>query len=158
MKSIFKGRYTAKIEGDFVIFAVGMQINRGWKIHRWLPIFISIFRMIRDLKLKPQSGFLHAEYYLSVGGAMTLQYWRTTQDLENFAHDKNHKHLLIWKKYNQDIVENGDVGIWHETYLISAHQFETIYINMPKKGLGLAGHHIPITANTETARQRLSEK
>ena len=34
---------------------------------------------------------------------------------------------------------NGDVGIWHETYLIEPGQYENVYNNMPAFGLAAAG-------------------
>ena len=35
MATIHPGRYTAEIEGDFVVFLIGMRLNRPWKLHRW---------------------------------------------------------------------------------------------------------------------------
>ncbi len=32
------GRHEANIEGDFVVFLIGMRINKPWKIHRWWPV------------------------------------------------------------------------------------------------------------------------
>jgi hypothetical protein len=31
------------------------------------------------------------------------------------------------------------VGIWHETYEIAPGQYENVYVNMPKFGLGKVG-------------------
>ena len=28
----------AEIEGDFVVFPIGMRINRWWKFHKWLLV------------------------------------------------------------------------------------------------------------------------
>ena len=44
-------------------------------------------------------------------------------------------------------------GIWHETYLVRAGEYEAIYGNMPPFGLGQAGRLIPLTEG-KTARQR----
>ncbi|KEF41881.1 MAG: hypothetical protein ER33_09045 [Cyanobium sp. CACIAM 14] len=41
---------TAEIEGDFVVFLIGMRINKIWKVHRWLPVFQAMPRMIRELQ------------------------------------------------------------------------------------------------------------
>ena len=48
----------------------------------------------------------------------------------------------------------GDVGIWHETYLVPAGAYEAIYIGMPCQGLGAAGRLVPATGKRETARGR----
>ena len=53
---IFK-RVTAEIEGDFVVFLIGMRINKLWKIHKWLPVFLAMPRMLRELERHPESGF-----------------------------------------------------------------------------------------------------
>jgi hypothetical protein len=37
MPGILDRRVTARIEGDFVVFLLGMRINRPWKLHQWLP-------------------------------------------------------------------------------------------------------------------------
>ena len=36
MAGIISKRVTAKIEGDFVVFLIGMRINRFWKPWKWL--------------------------------------------------------------------------------------------------------------------------
>jgi hypothetical protein len=50
----------------------------------------------------------------------------------------------------------GDVGIWHETYLVKAGQYEAVYSGMPAYGLGRVGELVPATGNREDARRRLS--
>ncbi len=37
MTTIFNGRYTADIEGDFVVFLIGLRINRVRVLRQWLP-------------------------------------------------------------------------------------------------------------------------
>ena len=44
-------------------------------------------------------------------------------------------------------------GIWHETYLVRAGEYEAVYGNMPPFGLGKAGRLIPV-AEGKTARER----
>jgi len=50
----------------------------------------------------------------------------------------------------------GDVGIWHETYLIKPGQYESVYSGMPPFGLGKIGKLVPATGKREDARTRLS--
>ena len=38
---------------------------------------------------------------------------------------------------------SGDVGIWHETYLVGEGRHESVYVNMPPFGLGRAGQLVP---------------
>ncbi len=35
---IQRERLTATIDGDFVVFLIGMRFNAWWKLHRWLPV------------------------------------------------------------------------------------------------------------------------
>ena len=49
----------------------------------------------------------------------------------------------------------GDVGIWHETYLVRAGEYETFYSGMPLIGLAKAGTRSAVTAETDSARDRL---
>ena len=49
----------------------------------------------------------------------------------------------------------GDVGIWRETYLVRAGQYEAIYSGMPLTGLAKAGARGAVTAETDSARERL---
>jgi len=45
-------------------------------------------------------------------------------------------------------------GIWHETYLVKAGQYEAVYGNMPPHGLGKAGRLVPIS-EASSARERI---
>src|SRR6185503_1155154 len=60
--SVFAGRRVAHLEGDFVVFLIGMRINRPWRPHKWLPVLTAMRPMIRELERDPDSGFLGAIY------------------------------------------------------------------------------------------------
>jgi Domain of unknown function (DUF4188) len=49
----------------------------------------------------------------------------------------------------------GDAGIWHETYLIPAGEYENIYSGMPLMGLAKAARLANVSGDAETARGRL---
>jgi hypothetical protein len=34
---IHRERLTATIDGDFVVFLIGMRLNQPWKVHKWWP-------------------------------------------------------------------------------------------------------------------------
>jgi len=44
MASVFRGRYTAQIDGSFVVFIIGMRINRWWALHKRLPVSLAMGR------------------------------------------------------------------------------------------------------------------
>ena len=48
----------------------------------------------------------------------------------------------------------GRTGIWHETYLVRAGEYEAIYGNMPPFGLGKAGRLVPLSESS-SARHRI---
>ena len=113
---IFPGRYTATIDGEFVVFLIGMRINRPWKPHTWLPVFAAMRPMIRELEADPASGFLGATHGLLAAGPALVQYWRSFEHLERYARRQDAHHLPAWRRFNQRVRASGDVGIWHETY------------------------------------------
>lgn len=144
MAKVFPGRYTAQTEGDFVVFLIGMRINKPWKPHRWLPVFLAMPRMIRELEAHPEKGLLKARLTLMGSSVAVVQYWRSFEQLAAFARNPDDPHLPAWKKFNQHVRGSGDVGIWHETYRVSASDCEAIYGNMPRWGLAEAFEHVPV--------------
>jgi hypothetical protein len=156
MTQIFNGRFTARTHKPFVVFLIGMRINQWWRIDKWLPVFNAMNPMMRALYTYSEKGFLHAEYFWNFSGPVLIQYWRSFEDLENFARNPSDPHIEPWRKFNQAIGSNGTVGIWHETYLVNPNQFECVYGNMPKFGLAAAMEHVQAVGRRETARLRLS--
>ncbi|MFB6816929.1 DUF4188 domain-containing protein [Streptomyces sp. NPDC056347] len=156
MPQVHRGRHTAHIEGDFVVFLIGMHVNRPWRIHRWWPVFRSMFGMVKDLREHPEKGALCTYFALISGvGPTVVQYWRSFEQLEAFARKTDDPHLPSWRRYNQRVLKSGDVGIWHETYLVKDGQYETVYANMGRIGLARAGELKPVQAKGHTAGRRL---
>lgn len=153
MAQIYRGRHSAHIEGDFVVFLIGARINRPWKL-RNLPWFARTMpRMLEELEQQPEAGLLGYERGFFFGGPAVVQYWRSFEHLERFARDADSSHLPAWKAFNQRIRDNGDYGIWHETYKVRADEYEAIYGSMPRVGLAKAGEHTPLgTASTAATR------
>ena len=58
-------------------------------------------------------------------------------------------------KFNKEIGSNGDIGIWHETFLVRAGEYECIYNNMPLRGLAKASTHIDAVGRAATAAGRI---
>jgi hypothetical protein len=148
-------RVTAEIDGDFVVFLIGMRINRPFKPSKWLPVFLAMPKMVRELEQHPESGFLGAKLYLgSPRQPMLVQYWRSFEHLEAFARDRGKVHWPAWVAFNKHVGSNGDVGIWHETYLVPAGSYECVYNNMPPTGLGAATNLVPAAGRKATAAGR----
>ena len=145
-------RLSASVEGGFVVFLIGMRVNKPWKLHKWLPVFMAMRPMIKELEAHPESGFLG---YNGLG-RIIVQYWRSFEHLEAYARSKDKKHWPAWVDFNQRVGSNReDVGIWHETYIVKPGQYEAVYSGMPAYGLGKVGKLVPATGAREAARSRV---
>jgi hypothetical protein len=156
MPHIFPGRYTAKTDEPFVVFLIGMRINRFLQFNKWMPVSRAMPPMIAELKRHSELGLLHAEFFLYWRGIAVLQYWKSFEHLHAYAHLKNANHLPAWASFNRKIGNNGSVGIWHETYTVSPGEYEVIHVNMPRFGLGAALDHVPVTGRLDGARERMN--
>jgi hypothetical protein len=139
---IQRERLRAAIDGDFVVFLIGMRINQPWKIHKWWPVASAMPRMLTELYRQPERGLLHAEAWFG-RTIVVVQYWRSMDQLMAYATDRQSAHLPAWKAFNQAVGTDGSVGIWHETYAVAADAHESVYVNMPPFGLGRAGTMVP---------------
>src|SRR5579864_1632169 len=150
--AVIASRMSADMDSGFVVFLIGMRINKPWKVHKWLPVFLGMPKMLKELEASPDSGFLgHASAGLTI-----MQYWQSFEQLEAYARGKDKSHWPAWLAFNRRMAKSrGDVGIWHETYVVQPGQYEAIYSGMPAYGLGKAGRLIPATGNREDARARL---
>jgi hypothetical protein len=152
MAAVTPRRVTARMDGDFVVFLIGMRVNAPWKIHKWLPVFLAMPRMLRELEARPASGFLgHI-----MGSRVIVQYWRSFEHLEAYARDQNQSHWPAWVDFNRRVGRSrGDVGIWHETYKVRAGEYECVYSGMPPFGLAKASHAADAEGPLDSARGRL---
>lgn len=152
MAEVIPKRITAKIDGDFVVFLIGMRINKPWKLQKWLPVFLAMPKMIRELEARPESGFLgHIQSF-----GVIVQYWRSFEQLEAYARDPDQLHWPAWVDFNKRVGgSRGDVGIWHETYKVRAGEFECVYSGTPLLGLAKASTTADAEGDLESARGRL---
>ena len=155
MSAIIPARMTAKLEGGFVVFLIGMRVNRPWKVAAWAPVAAAMPRMLIELARQPELGLLHARTHFGFPNVTVIQYWKSFAHLEAYARSKDAAHLPAWTAFNRKIGSNGDVGIWHETYVVAPGAHESVYNNMPRWGLGLAGDLVPADGGRAEARARL---
>jgi hypothetical protein len=95
-------RLAATLEGTFVVFLIGMRVNKPLLIHKWLPVVSAMPRMIKELTLHPELGFLHAESWFGRTTIM-LQYWRSLDRLLAYARNKESAHLPAWREFNKAV-------------------------------------------------------
>jgi hypothetical protein len=149
------GRFTARAPGSYVVFLIGMRVNRIFAVRKWMQVANAMGPMLRELHAHPELGFLSSEFLLNWRGVTQLQYWRSFEALHAYAGNRNASHLPAWAAFNRAIGSDGSVGIWHESYLIEPGHSETIYGNMPPWGLARAFGREPITGVNDSARQRI---
>ena len=131
MGDVRQGRWTAEIEGDFVVFLIGARLQPTHPL-----------RSMRDLGGRawhapdaevpdgaPREG--SARLRDLPAQSMNVQYWRSFEHLEAFAKDKDDPHLAAWRNYWKRLGKADRTGIWHETFLVRAGEYEAIYGNMP---------------------------
>ena len=153
MAKVIPNRMSVDVPGDFVVFLIGMRINKPWKIHRWLPVLLAMPKMLREVAAKPDSGFLGHIF----GSKVIVQYWRSFEQLEAYARSRDNQHWPAWVAFNKKLGNSrGDVGIWHETYQVRAGEYEAVYSGMPPFGLGSVGQLVPASGSRETAKGRLA--
>ena len=154
MTRIIGERVSADVGAPFVVFLIGMRINKLWKAHKWLPVARSMGRMIKEVGAHPETGFLGVQSWVGNPSIM-VQYWRSFEDLERYAKNRNAEHLPAWAAFNKAVASNGDVGIWHETYRVGPGDYECVYNNMPPFGLAAFTKMVPATGRRESAAGRM---
>ena len=155
MNKVVAGRMSADVEGDFVIFLIGMRFNRPWHLIKSMFAFTAMPRMLAYLRRRPELGLMHAMLVFGADGPMVVQYWRSVEQLEEFARSTAAPHHPAWKTWSRLIgYRKPHVGIWHESYQVKAGNYECLYGNMPRFGLAKAGAHVSVARKGESAPQR----
>ena len=88
---------------------------------------------------------------------VSVQYWRSFEDLDRYARDPDLAHLQPWRAFNKKVSDIGDVVIWHETYHVAAGAYEAVYGNMPVFGLAGVTSHCKIVERGQTAAHRIGK-
>ena len=149
------GRFTAHLDQDeIVVFLIGMRINHPLRPRGWWPAFSAMPRMIRELEGRRDSGLLGVESWFG-RTILMVQYWQSFDQLDAFARDPERSHLPAWRDFNRRVAATGEVGIWHETYVVPAARVEAIHANMPPFGLLKATSATEATGSRRTALTRL---
>lgn len=154
MVKAVQGRHSAEIEGDFVVFLIGarLELKHPIRTFRDLGGRRGMQHMLTYLTEHPERGLLAFE----MGLPTIVQYWRSFDHLEAFAKDESDPHLAAWRNYWKRVGSSKRSGIWHETYLVRAGEYEAVYANMRPFGLAKAGRLVPLKGSS-TARNRIKK-
>ncbi|HEX5018373.1 MAG TPA: DUF4188 domain-containing protein [Actinomycetes bacterium] len=151
------GRWTAEVEGDFVVFLIGALDHDPEVSTEASELLYAMSEMLDELEADPSKGLLGYTRHGEPGAGVIVQYWRSFDALENYARNPDARHQPVWRAWNRLAADarNG-AGIWHETFLVKAGNYEAIYQNMPVTGLQKAGRALTVTEAKESARARIS--
>jgi hypothetical protein len=105
---------TATTQEPFVLFLIGMRINNVFAVHRWLPVFAAMPRMLNELHINRDLGFRSYQMWLS-RTLILVQYWESSEKLIAYAKASNEDHFPAWRAFNKAARKSRAVGIWHET-------------------------------------------
>jgi hypothetical protein len=151
------GRMTAQADGEVTVFLIGMRINKFRAPRSWWPVVAAMPRMLKELAREKDSGLIGFQSLLAGPRLLyVVQYWDSKDKLLAYASDPDKQHRPAWAAFNRR-VRNGrtDVGFWHETYVVPAGSYESVYVNMPEFGLGKATGVVPVGRRGEHAADRL---
>lgn len=156
MPQLNMGRTTHRPEGELVVFLIGMRVNKPWRVDAWLPVFLSMPKMLAELSRDPESGLLGYRLTFGAGGPLLVQYWDSHDKLYAYASAQDAEHRPAWSAFNRRARKvPGSVGIWHETYLVD--RAESMYVAMPPTGLALATESVPVQRRSDRGLQRFQQ-
>jgi hypothetical protein len=125
-------------------------------VDQWLPTFLAMGPMLRELSTDPDSGLLGYRLTLEGPRPLLVQYWSSADKLYDYARDTAATHRPAWAAFNRRARNApGVVGVWHETYRVAGA--ESIYVGTPEMGLAKATERVPVTGRTDAARDRMAE-
>ncbi|WP_329381033.1 DUF4188 domain-containing protein [Streptomyces sp. NBC_01716] len=154
---LIDGRMTADAKGDVVVFLIGMRVNNFRALRSWWPVFTAMPRMLKELSRDKDSGMIGLQTLMGFPRVLyVVQYWDSKEKLLAYASAPDRQHRPAWAEFNRRLrAGKGKVGFWHETYVVPAGSYESVYINMPAFGLGAATEVVPVGRRGERAADRL---
>ncbi|MEU6240325.1 DUF4188 domain-containing protein [Streptomyces sp. NPDC047024] len=157
MSEPIEGRVTAAAEDEIVVFLIGLRINNFTALRSWVPAARAMRPMIKELAREKKNGLLGYQALLGLPRVVyVVQYWESKEKLLAYASAPDKEHRPAWGEFNRRLRQGrGKVGIWHETYVVPAGSYESVYVNMPAFGLGAATGVVPVGRRGERAAERL---
>ncbi|MFJ2441781.1 DUF4188 domain-containing protein [Streptomyces sp. NPDC087658] len=153
-----QGRMAARAEGDVVVFVIGMRVNKFRAVRDWWPVARAMPRMLKELSGDPDSGLIGVQPMIAGARVVCfVQYWDSKEKLLAYASAPDREHRPAWAAFNRRArAAGGGVGFWHETYVVPAGSYESVYVAMPEFGLGRATGVVPVGRRGESAAERLA--
>jgi hypothetical protein len=156
-QAVRTGRWMARRDEPFAVFLFGMRLNRLRGLPRFLWGLRVLRRVLRDLEAH-QRGFVAGRVYRAGRTLVAVQYWESFDALDAWARDHRLPHRRPWQQYLREALDDGAMGLWHETYLASPGSWEGVYLNMPPWGLAAGVEAVEMQTTKGSARERLREQ
>lgn len=151
------GRWTADLEGDFVVFLIGAAVYDPAVAAEASGLLMAMTAMLDELEADPSKGLLGYTRHGDPGHGVIVQYWRSFDALESYARNPGASHAPVWRAWNRLASDDRNgAGIWHETFKVAAGDYEAIYQNMPVMGLQQAGRPVTVSEAKDSARARIT--
>ena len=104
-----------------------------------------------------KAGLLHSERVRFEGRHLGfLQYWSGFDALEAWA--RREPHSAWWRSAVERMRSRGDIGVYHEAYIVARDGAESIYMNCPPTGLSAFGILKEPVGPLTTSRDRLNRR
>lgn len=151
-----QGRWTAELEGDFVVFLIGAMVHDPEVATEATGLLMAMTAMLDELEADPSKGLLGYTRHGEAGNGVIVQYWRSFDALESYARNPGARHAPVWRAWNRLASDDRNgAGIWHETFKVAAGNYEAVYQNMPLIGLQRAGRPLTVSEAKDSARARM---
>jgi hypothetical protein len=142
-KEIIRTMYSARYDGDFVVFLIGIRPNGANPFTQSFSRIGKAFKsMVEELEADPTLGYMGGDMYIGANSrksaTLHVQYWRDYESLQKWTHKRMSIHVKTMLEYMKTDQFEGVNGIWHETYKVRDGEYEAVYGNMPPIGLALA--------------------
>ena len=85
-----------------------------------------------------------------------LQYWASFEALDTWSHTS--PHATWWKLAVERMRVKGDIGVYHEAYVVARSNVESIYLDCTGVGLSAFGVTSEPVGPKTTARDRLGRR
>ncbi|MCX5051295.1 DUF4188 domain-containing protein [Streptomyces sp. NBC_00474] len=131
-------------------------------MHQWLPVMLSMFRMLGELARDADRGLLgRVVLTASPRTYYIVQYWESKEKLYAYAASPDMFHHRVWGIVNRKERAGkvrGHVGLWHEAYVVPEGSYESIYFDMPAVGLAGAHGQVPLDKRGRYAEDRFAHR
>ena len=144
MAEVFTGRYTADVDGDFVVFLIGMRFNKPWNVRGWWHTFTSMRPMLKELEAHPRArpALRAAGLDRRPGRGPVLALVRAARPLRAQRRTTSTSRALEEVEHRRHGRPARSASGTRPTRS-RAGEYEVIYGNMPRLGLARAAAHMP---------------